>query len=192
VVVLASLLSVAQGIVVRRSDQHQVISAAPNDAPADVLEFVDGIILGMQTSFSGNLTLCVDDETTVMSEFAKGFKLIQQGLDNWSAGDVEAGINQIGYGVIELRAVFQDCGLNATLADLDHIATLLQGGVFGVVEFIASEVLNILEHRVTLGTYLRLAVKAYDAGEYKASGYNVGRFLAILIEDYPINNNEVR
>jgi hypothetical protein len=172
----------------KKQKQHISKSFPPRDnAPQDVLEFVEGIVWGLEVSFAGNLTSCVDDETTVLDDFADGYKLIKKGLEDFSPHDVEKGINQLGVGVITLREVFLQCGINTTLADLDHIAQLLQGGVVGIVEFIASEVLNILEHRVTLGTYLRLAVKAYDKAQYKVAGYETGRFLAVLIKDYPIN-----
>jgi hypothetical protein len=188
--VFVSLINLSLAVNVRDSSVNDVSrhkKSPINDAPTDVLEFVEGVAWGLEVSFAGNLTECVDDETTVLDDFAAGFKLIKKGLEDFSPHDVEKGINQLGVGVITLRQVFLQCGINTTLADLDHIAQLLQGGVVGIVEFIASEVLNILEHRVTLGTYLRLAVKAYDKGEYKVAGYETGRFLAVLIKDYPIN-----
>ena len=43
----------------------------------------------------------------------------------------------MGAAVIEMRAVFRDCGANETLADLDHIAQLMQGGVVGWVELVS-------------------------------------------------------
>lgn len=161
----------------------RVKHGAAASAPTDVLEFVEGVAYGMEVEFAKNITVCVDDETTVLDDFSKGYALIKDGIEHFSTRDVEHGINQLGLGVLSLRDVFTGCGLNSTVEDLDKIAALLRGGVVGWVELIAEEVLNVLEHRQTLGGILRSAVKAYDKGEYKIMGYDTGRFIAILIED---------
>jgi hypothetical protein len=138
------------------------VSRVSDSAPADVLEFVEGIVWGMEVSFAKNATECVDEETTVLADFSAAYADIKKGLEHLSPSEVERGIHELGVGVISLRQIFFDCGLNSTLADLDHISQLLQGGVVGWVEAIASEVLNILEHRVTIGSIIRNAVRAYD------------------------------
>ena len=149
--------------------------------------FVRGLGLGLEAEFAKNLTVCIDDENTVLKDFSLAFSYLRHGIDSISVRSVEEGLKLLGEGLFEVRAVFQECGVKEGVSDIEAIAKDLQSGPIGWVELIAKEVLNILSHRKNLGHFLREAIKKFDAHDFYRSGVDTGCAVAILIEDKPLS-----
>jgi len=105
--------------------------------------------------------------------------LISQGIDDYSIAKVERGLKLWAAALIEVTTALTDCGAGKIAEDIEKIAQEINSGTTGLLEFIAREVLAILENDVQ--KLFLDAVAAVDKKDFKTAGVDSGKIVGILL-----------
>jgi len=146
----------------------------------NLIFFVEGLAYGVEAEV-GNITECMEDLNITLADFEKGFADISQGIDWLDIFQIEKGLKEWSAGVTEVNEVLKVCGAEKLAEDIAKIVAEVSSGTTGLLEFVAKEILNILDNGV--GQLFRQAVDAWEANNYYDSGKYCGEALGILLND---------
>jgi len=144
----------------------------------EVLDFFVGFADGLEIEI-GNPAVCAKDLNLTLEDLTQGFTLISQGIDDYSLSKVETGLKLWAAALIEVTTALTDCGAGKIAEDIEKIAQEINSGTTGLVEFIAREVLAILENDVQ--KLFLDAVAAVDKKDFKTAGVDSGKIVGILL-----------
>lgn len=111
----------------------------------NVVQFLEGVGEGIEADF-GNITACVSEENTVLSDFNLAYSEIRSGIHHLDLNELAKGIRELSAGVREVSIAMKTCGLATLAVDVEAIANKLESGPTGWVELLAKEALNIFSH----------------------------------------------
>jgi hypothetical protein len=148
--------------------------------------FLEGFGEGVVSDL-GNLTECVNDTTTMLSDFDQAYVAIRQGINHVNPFEVEKGVRLFSAALKELSLAIGDCGSQELVSDIERIVAQIESGPTGYVRLIVDEILNVFSHRNQIGYAFRQALKAWEAPDrqYFAAGFYTGQIVGILIQDQP-------
>jgi ATP-dependent protease HslVU (ClpYQ) ATPase subunit len=153
-----------------------------NSQPSDnMVLFIEGFAAGLEVEI-GNPAVCAKDLNITEEDLIKGFAKIKQGIADVSISDIEEGLQDWSAALLEVNQALSDCGAGNLTADVEAILQEINSGVEGVIEFIAKEILAIIENNVQ--TLFNSAISAMDAGNFYSAGEFSGEIVGILLEQF--------
>jgi len=144
----------------------------------EALDFFIGFAEGLEIEI-GDPSVCAKDLNITEKDLIDGFTLISQGIEDINIAKVEKGLQLWADALIEVSDALRDCGAGKIADDVENIAKEISSGTTGLLEFIAREVLAIIENDVQK-LFLN-AVAAVDAKDYKTAGLDSGKIVGILL-----------
>jgi len=149
------------------------------DPPSEnILLFIEGFALGLEIEI-GDPALCAKDVNVTEEDFIDGFNKIKNGINKYSISEIEAGLRDWANGIYEVNLALRDCGAGKIADDIESIMQELQSGTTGLLEFIARELLAIIDNDIS--DLFEKAFDAIEAGDWKTAGLASGEITGILL-----------
>eukprot|EP01120_Amphizonella_sp_Union-15-10_P014656 TRINITY_DN719_c0_g1_i2.p1 TRINITY_DN719_c0_g1~~TRINITY_DN719_c0_g1_i2.p1 ORF type:complete len:191 (-),score=51.74 TRINITY_DN719_c0_g1_i2:45-575(-) len=142
------------------------------------LLFLEGLGYGLEVEI-GNVTECAKDLNVTLDDFDAGYTSIRKGIDNWNIFEIEKGLKDWAAGLEESSQVLKVCGAEELAADIEKLAQELQGGVSGLLELLAKEILVVVDKGV--GKLFRDAVTYWEQENYYQAGVCTGQIVGLLL-----------
>eukprot|EP01124_Arcella_intermedia_P012184 TRINITY_DN184_c0_g1_i1.p1 TRINITY_DN184_c0_g1~~TRINITY_DN184_c0_g1_i1.p1 ORF type:complete len:175 (-),score=19.16 TRINITY_DN184_c0_g1_i1:70-594(-) len=156
------------------------ITPKENGAPPseNMLLFIEGFAIGLEVEI-GNPAVCAKDLNVTETDILDGYQKIKSGVDNWDIYTVEDGLRLWSMALNEVSYALGDCGAEKLAADIQALTKELSSGTTGLLEFVARELLAIIENDVQV--LFDDAFVAMEAGDWKTLGIDSGKIIGILL-----------
>jgi len=153
-----------------------VSSQAP---PTDnIILFIEGFAKGLEVEI-GNPAECAHDLNVTEDDLFNGYTLIKKGMSDFSISEIEDGLKLWSAGLLEINQALDDCGAGNITTDIEKILKEISEGTTGLLEFIARELLAIIENDVQ--KLYKEAAAAIEAGNWEDAGLYSGEIVGILL-----------
>jgi hypothetical protein len=166
-------------------------SARPNKASSksltgdvgrDVELFLEGMAVGLEIDI-GNVTECTKDANVTLGDFEKGFRDLENGINQLSRTLIERGLVEWAAGVLSMAKLLQQCGFVELAQDIYNIATEIMSGPAGIFKLVINEIVDIFYHGRSLINDFKLMISSFKAGDYYHAGVATGEILGILLQN---------
>jgi len=153
----------------------------PEIAPtSNITLFIEGVAQGLEIEI-GNPDECLKDVNVTEEEFIEGFKKIRDGIEHFNIFEIEDGLVLWSKAMQGVNGGLRDCGADKLADDIEEILKEFSSGVTGIVEFIAREILAIIENDVQ--KLFKDAIASVEKGDWKTAGIDSGKILGILLNE---------
>jgi len=150
--------------------------------PSNITDFIEGFAEGLEVEI-GNPAVCAKDVNVTEEEFIQGFAKIKDGINHLNIFEVQDGLVLWSQALMGINTALRDCGAEKIANDIEEILKEFSSGPAGILEFVAREILAIIENDVQ--KLFNQAISAVESGDWKTAGIASGKIVGILLNQSP-------
>ncbi|KAL0482197.1 hypothetical protein AKO1_013314 [Acrasis kona] len=154
---------------------------ADNSVPKDVLQFVTGFALAIDSKV-GNLPVCLKTVNITMTQFHTAVDKLTAGLKAMNVPMLLDSFSYFAVGLAEVQQALAACGEKKLIEDIRDITYDLQSGSGHVVKVIVKELVNIFVHKGEVVSDFQKFASSWNAKQWTAAGVHAGKITVMLIE----------